>query len=502
MFLTFASNKDSAIVALFVQALLMNETEPSYQAFMDQATRFANAVMRSRDEVLSLVHTSYEEEKESFVHYIGADPLLWFLTHPWDTMPGPSLAIQHHEMSRSEDALRMFMDVPFHDRFSRSEYIQRWSSTEIVFGSRFQGPLPSNIPKGLQTLELPYEYTQPMHALPDGLRNLRMSPNSEVSVDVLPPLLLRLQAGTLLVKRKNLPRQLKVLRLSHFDVPITEEDFFPAGLESCQIDYFTPFFGRLPVTKFLRLGHTPSPLSEGMFPEGISSLMMLDYNETLGERVLPDSLKTLILSAYRQPLQANVLPRGLISLTMDTFNDSLDEHVLPSSLESLKLGQFNQSLTTHVLPGSLKTLILSSYRQPLQANVLPRGLQSLTMDAFNDSLDEHVLPSSLESLKLGRFNQSLTTYDLPRELKSLTMMKYDHELEQDVLPTGLISLVMNMFDQPLNAGVLPPYLKTLQLDHFNQPLNARVLPDSLEHLDLYSFTYQMERDDLPIGLTL
>ena len=439
MFLTFASNKDSAIVALFVQALLMNTTEPSYQAFMDQATRFANAVMRSRDEVLSLVHTSYEEEKESFVHYIGADPLLWFLTHPWDTMPGPSLAIQHHEMSRSEDALRMFMDVPFHDRFSRSEYIQRWSSTEIVFGSRFQGPLPSNIPKGLQTLELPYEYTQPVHALPDGLRNLRMSPNSEVSVDILPPLLLRLQAGTLLVKRKNLPRQLKVLRLSHFDVPITEEDFFPAGLESCQIDYFTPFFGRLPVTKFLRLGHTPSPLSEGMFPEGISSLMMLDYNETLGERVLPDSLKTLILSAYRQPLQANVLPRGLISLTMDTFNDSLDEHVLPSSLESLKL---------------------------------------------------------------GRFNQSLTTYDLPRELKSLTMMKYDHELEQDVLPTGLISLVMNMFDQPLNAGVLPPYLKTLQLDHFNQPLNARVLPDSLEHLDLYSFTYQMERDDLPIGFTL
>ena len=68
MFLTFASNKDSAIVALFVQALLMNTTEPSYQAFMDQATRFANAVMRSRDEVLSLVHASYEEEKESFVH--------------------------------------------------------------------------------------------------------------------------------------------------------------------------------------------------------------------------------------------------------------------------------------------------------------------------------------------------------------------------------------------------------------------------------------------------
>ena len=257
-------DENNKTVARFIRFLLMKSTKHSFQGFMDQVDAFSCYHKLDSKDVLKLVHDSYEEER-AFVHFIGADRLLWFLTHSWDNMSGPSFAVQHCKIERSGDALRMFMDVPCYAEDRSHTEIDEWSSTELIFGREFHSLLPNGfLPQGLQTLVL----------------------HCECAVDSLPPGLIELTAETLILGKTAFPMNLKTLSLNEFD----ELRILPRGLHTLQLKKFD------------------RPLREKELPNSLVKLTLGQFNWPLETNVFPDGLEYLDLTEFDQPLQTKVFP--------------------------------------------------------------------------------------------------------------------------------------------------------------------------------------------------
>ena len=402
---------------------------------MDQVNTFSKIHKLDNNHLMVLVHNSYEDEL-SFVHFIGADPLLWFLTHSWEEdMSGPSFAVQHCTKDRSADALRMFMDVPYSDEYRSDTYIDKWSNTELIFGSEFDLLLPDVfLQEGLERLVFSRPYSKPLgiHVLPKGLRELQiigdedqlvdclpLPPSLEIlrlgqgglyrsifSVDDLPPGLIELKAGILVVGKNTLPRHLKVLDIVLFDGSTMRTDFFPKEMNSCELMYFDLSLSVLPNAKIITIDEVKGDLN--FCPKGIESIVFKNYNGSLRPSIFPDSLKTLELRMFNQPLEAHVLNKGLESLSMFLFDHSLGNNVFPDSLMSIEMYSFNKPLNSDAFRlSNLQSIVMNSFNEPLRSNCFPMSLNSLEMTNFNQPLRSDCFPRSLKSLNMTYFNQPL-----------------------------------------------------------------------------------------------
>ncbi len=136
---------------------------------------------------------------------------------------------------------------------------------------------------------------------------------------------------------------------------------FSSSLKSMHIqneDLSPDILNQLPVgLTSLRVGLVDSNC---VFPNGLTKLVILDFNVSFLPKCFPDTLQELMLIDYNAPFTPECrFPPNLKSLTLVAFNHPIDETIFPSKLERLLLICFNDRLRWKYLPRSLIHLEVS-----------------------------------------------------------------------------------------------------------------------------------------------
>ena len=340
-------SKDESLVSKFIESLVLEQINRSYVGFTTKVDEFSIQKNIDSKDLVRVIHESYAQ-KAGFINYIGADRLLWFLTHPhswnipWETMSGPSFVVQTcmnllpREYKGADRVLRLFMDVPCQTIYSQDHLVRSWSNNQIVFGGKFNFP----------NLSLKF--------LPDDLQEiLLLGGNKDLESFGLPSHLTILYAPNTTLDMltyfttglKPLPAGLKILNIRNIDIygkvgPVK----LPDGLE--EIVYHSPVYTltnqfvlpdrlkRLELGRVRKHGKFGKPIA---LPSGLNDLVIHNCD----------------LSTLREDVDA--LPKGLKRLELKTFDEELDID-LPSGLEELVLPAFRQRLESTKLPNTLRTL--------------------------------------------------------------------------------------------------------------------------------------------------
>ena len=325
-----------SIVSTFIASLVKSGIDQSYQSFKKEVHTFAEKNKYDVSYVFKSIHDNYDRQ-DGFIAYIGADDLLWYLTHPdiWkERDSGPSIVIQsvcnafafHPRLNGVDRALRMFMNEPYNYSLHQPKFVQYWTSTELVFGDKFNRSIPKNVlPNGLTKVTFGNDYESiglnQDKFLPDDVQELVFLGKSTIREDKLPLQLTKLSAPKGTLKSSSTPNG--TLSMT------------PPGLKS------------------LNIGTTVTIL-----PDGLEEFVLHEFNPTISlDDILPHGLKRLELWNYPLPI---VLPSSLHELVLHNFKGSLDEHTLPSGLKRLELTEFNQYLNK-ALPSGLEVLVMPMY---------------------------------------------------------------------------------------------------------------------------------------------
>ena len=433
-----------SLIPEFVSSLVTSQAEHSLDGFMQHVDTFTSAQQPPllSSDLLRHIHENYKRH-DGFMHYIGADYLLWFLTHVLYEMPGPSLAIQYSAKKGSDRALKMFMDVKYIPAYGRDHFVIKWSPNALYFGEKFNEALPEGLlPRDLKVLDVGDSYDHPLkkNVLPTKLQVLRLGTKFKQELTNLPTDLRELCLST------ESP-------LSLHNGPQTIEKFGRNNTYSVSL---------LPKTLVkLVLGRNykcPVSLLPETLVELVTGTLLMDKKYPL-----PKMLKVLDIDSFEGDIAKYDFLKELISLSVSILKQNLD--VLPDTLESLDIGTFEGTLT--VLPSKLESLVLRGFNDTLEKGVLPDSLVSLHLEAFNQDLTPNVFPDSLLSLKLGDFNKYIHKDLLPRELQSLELRAYNRTIYS--LPSGLKSLELHNFDQQLKIS-LPPQLTSLKMHSYTKNL--------------------------------
>ena len=257
------------------------------------------------------------------------------------------------------------------------------------------------------------------------------------TLDNLPPNLIELRIGLLLIKQRlfnKLPSSLLTLHINVYEFtnyPINYLLNLPSNLQNLQINssYFNEELSNLPssLKKLIINGDIfNKPINN--LPNNLTDLILKCqiFNQSLSK--LPNNLQRLKLYSKHFDQSLNKLPESLTNLSIDCYNYGYGPfnnkiNVLPKKLKKIKTCNIDFPIHLKSLPNSLESLIISSYNFDESIINLPNELKYLIINSpkFNQSMDK--LPKGLKKLELNSktFNQSLE--NLPNSLTYVKINK-------------------------------------------------------------------------------